>query len=65
MLKQLFGKLWDKILKLLNNEAVQKILWELLLKIIEVTRDNWDKKKKKEKEKEKKKNQLQDEKAFN
>ncbi|PHB37064.1 hypothetical protein [Bacillus wiedmannii] len=61
MLKQLFGKLWDKILKMLNNEAVQKLLWELLMKIIEVTRDNWDKKKKEEKMK----NQSQNEQAFN
>ncbi|MGK0531453.1 hypothetical protein [Bacillus sp. 'calajunan'] len=61
MLKQLFGKLWDKILKVLNNETVQELLWEVLMKIIKVTRDNWDKKK----EEEKKKNQSQNEQTFN
>ena len=62
VLKQLFGKLWDKILKALNNETVQELLCEVLMKIIKVTRDNWDKKKEEE---EKKRNQSQNEQAFN
>ncbi|MFJ8529154.1 MULTISPECIES: hypothetical protein [Bacillus] len=48
MLKKITSFIFKLLNKILSNDKVKKILWELLMEIIEITRKSWKENKKKE-----------------